>query len=437
MIGPSLPTSSEDSFFVGINRIYDYAEKRSPVSRAQDLIITPYISDRDTVMYIVNYGNNSGWQIISADMRTPHVIAESNNGRFELDNDNPGVLAWISCMGTDLSYVRRASNTDLVFSDDEIMANMAFWQKQGDSPRALDPPINDGEEGRWYQTVVETTELVDSIPHLTVTQWGQHNPYNYYCPFKSNNYQVKAPAGCVAIAGAQMLYFLHYKYGVPVYAPSSATCIGDTTGWEMHQTDFTSTVWDEMDTDFIETFVGGPLFPVAESPLIASVGTLVGMDYGNDGSGATTSDLVDNVFSYYGISCEYSSFDEDDVMSSLLAGIPVVVRARSSWFPLFTSTHSFLIDGYRSTRTRYKILHYYMTNGGCFDPDYPEYYSYSYSPTQVVAVKMNWGLGSQWGNEPLNDGWYTLTGSWVINNEGEKAYDYYRHMIHNFSPITN
>ena len=42
--------------------------------------------------------------------------------------------------------------------------------------------------------------------------------YNIYCPLKSDNFW-HAPAGCVAIAGAQILYYLNHKFGVPATAP--------------------------------------------------------------------------------------------------------------------------------------------------------------------------------------------------------------------------
>lgn len=437
LIEPSFFVESELSCFVGLDQIYDYIEKQFPSTRGGDISVIPYLSRQDTVMYIINYGKDRGWQILSADSRTPHVLAESGSGVFELDVNNPGLLAWMSCMGTDISFVRHAANEDLVFSKEEVSANMAFWRdRRGKSPRSIDPPEPGGEDEGWHELIVETTQLVDSIPHLTVTQWGQLNPYNYYCPFKSNSNQEKAPAGCVAIAGAQMLFFLHYKFGVPATAPSSAYCLGDTTGWQMSQTNWSTTVWDAMDTTYIETFVGDSLFSVAESPLIANVGLRVGMKYGDNRSGASASDLVDCVFDYYGVSCEYSSFDEDDTINSLLSGIPVIISAQSGFLPLISSRHTFIIDGYRSTRTRYKILHYYLKGDGSLDPNHPPYHTYSYGPTQINAVKMNWGLGTQWSDN-LNDGWYSLTGSWVLDNNGLKTYDYYRHMIHGFAPITN
>lgn len=45
---------------------------------------------------------------------------------------------------------------------------------------------------------------------------------------------------------------------------------------------------------------------------------------------------------------------------------------------------------------------------------------------------INWGWWTQWENHE-NDGWYTLTGSWHVNNNGGANYNYYRTMIYGFS----
>ena len=50
----------------------------------------------------------------------------------------------------------------------------------------------------------------------------------------------------------------------------------------------------------------------------------------------------------------------------------------------------------------------------------------------IVNFK-NGGWASQWGSDPINDGWYTLTGSWTVTNGGTYDYNHYRYMIYGFS----
>ena len=52
------------------------------------------------------------------------------------------------------------------------------------------------------------------------------------------------------------------------------------------------------------------------------------------------------------------------------------------------------------------------------------YISYSYSTPQITAIKINWGWSTQWNEyTPFNDGWYTLTGGWTVD-DGNDIYDY-------------
>ena len=64
-----------------------------------------------------------------------------------------------------------------------------------------------------------------------------------------------------------------------------------------------------------------------------------------------------------------------------------------------------------------------------------DYYTYSYSQPKLTGVKINWGWWTQWHKTaPVNDGWYTLTDSWTVTNNGSTYdYNYYRKIIHGFN----
>ena len=46
-------------------------------------------SSLDTLMYIVNYGQRQGWQILSADVRVPAILAEGKSGSFSVEGGSP------------------------------------------------------------------------------------------------------------------------------------------------------------------------------------------------------------------------------------------------------------------------------------------------------------------------------------------------------------
>ena len=135
-------------------------------------------------------------------------------------------------------------------------------------------------------------------------------------------------------------------------------------------------------------------------------------------------------------------YNETTVKNSLLSGLPVIVSACSALLPVFDwgSGHCFVIDGYKRTRTRYTHHHVWVPDdpASFYDPnnEYASYTTTTYSSPQMTGIKINWGWWSQWRpNNPLNDGWYTLTGGWhtVLSDGTSSNYNYYRSMTYGFS----
>ena len=227
---------------------------------------------------------------------------------------------------------------------------------------------------------------------------------------------------CVAIAGAQMLYWLHCNLGVPQTAPSQAYCNGNKDSYTFGQTNYTSTIWEFMDR------IG-----LRAAPLIANVGKRVGMRYGNTGSAAQTSDLVDHVFAPYGIGCTYMAYNVDTLISHLYNGYPVIVRAKAK---NKNYGHNFIVDQYLRQQPVYKRVYVwvydtYPTGKPLpYVPDMTE--AVYYSPT-ITRISMNWG----W-NKSDNYAWYGLTDDWIIHSDsGQDKWNVNRAMICNWSVLNN
>ena len=149
---------------------------------------------------------------------------------------------------------------------------------------------------------------------------------------------------------------------------------------------------------------------------------------------------------HYG-SCQSGQYDESIVRSNLLSGLPVIMVATNLLIPADFDIHAFVIDGYKRTRIKYTHYHYWVPDGSLdpgsgFGPggDVPfepidNYYTYSYSSPEITGVHINWGWWTQWyGNPRYNNGWYTLTDDWLVNNGGNLiTYNHNRHMIYGFS----
>ena len=393
--------------------------------------VKPYVlNSTDTLMYIVQYENGGGWKILSSDTRVPPILAESESGRFSLEDGSPAISSWLRNMANDMAKVRASSDDELVFSKEEIENNKAVWR----GPNRSMPPEYSDPYGHWEVTTAYVTEVCDTLDHM-VAKWDQDSPYNELSPFYVNRPNERAAAGCVAIAGAQMLLFLHNALNTPSVMYSQGYCVGNTNNYYQSFSNLTSAVWSQMSTSYLP--YSSSTLP--EAILIGCVGQLVNMHYEETltdyNSWAIPGNLKTDVFSHYGISCSSGSYNTEIVRNSLQNQMPVIVAASDQLIPVNGRIHCFVIDGYRITRRMYVLTKYWVLDvlppPGYIMPD--DDVSIMYSSPDVSSVKINWGWASQWGIDHLNDGWYSLTGGWTVDNGGIYDYNHNLYMIYGFS----
>lgn len=354
--------------------------------------------DGDTLMYFVNYQN--GWKILSADKRTPAVIAESEVGSISLSTDNYGLLSWLEMTATDMKHIIHSDDSKLNFSKAQIRSHRQQWFKepltdplrfQGDSLPIL--PFYDGE---WELQATNTTEVFyDHINHLVPAHWDQDAPYNYYCPPKSSGTGNKL-VGCSAVACGQMLQFLCSKFN-----------IGFTYGWNGLYGDISQVT---LSYPAPSTDLNTPL-------LLRYLGAELGANYGEKSTSVLfAANKIQNFYSDLHISCTKQEYSVDDVKRNLLDSLAVLVSGYSGTIlglPNYTNGHTYIIDGYKLTRTR--IIDYYTRLVG-YPPILEERQDTFYSSPHISEIKMNWGWGNQWVHPYYNDDWFALTGDWYVNS---------------------
>jgi hypothetical protein len=384
-------------------------------------------------MLYVSIKQSGGWTIYSSDTRVPAIVGQSDNGSFEELMLIDGARLWIQSLAEDMELIRSLPDEELNFSEEEIANNKAFWESVSSPSQYIKekllPETRSSDDfllapGHYeLASSISYTEVYDSIPSLITTKWHQNNPYNIYCPLKSDN-STNAPAGCVAIAGAQMLYFLHNHLGVPLTAPSEAYCDGNINSYTWSQTNYTTDIWDKM---------GNGIYA---APLIADIGRRVSMKYGDNSSSASLKDLVKKVFSPYSISCTYANYDSDLLKKSLNNEMPVILGAMA----LSTSDkgtekvgHAFIADRYKRSQTVTKNTYNWVYDT---TPPYkplpmvPEKIEYTYSSPTINMIGMNWGWDSYY---IVSDEWYTLTGDWIITRDYyQRNWNIDRRMIYDF-----
>lgn len=380
----------------------------------------------DTLFFAIDF--NPGWKLISSDRRTPVVLAESESGSFMESMTADGPAVWLEFIAEDLRKVKRDPEWTYPEVDCEGVSFQDIWE-------AVSPKETKSMDGRYELYETYYFPLAPTIvDHLTTTTWNQHPNFNTYCPYKSDGSGKRVPAGCVAVAGAQMLYYLHTKIGRPASSPSSGYCVGQVGNYSQHFSDFTYAAIDSANSN--STYA---------ALLIGFVGMSVGTNYGDSESGADESDLVD-VFEGFGVGCDYSAYNETLLRRNLLDSIPVVIGAfgKKTTFlgiPFYSHGHCFIVDGFRSERKKVVNKYVwcdYVENPDSLDayipvPDFSNYYyDTTYTYPNISQIKMNWG----WVDPVSYNAWYTTTGNWhTYSPNPEYDYDYKRKMLYNFRTL--
>ena len=310
-----------------------------------------------------------------------------------------------------------------------VSADESFLIENGTFLDRGTDPLRSRTSGHWQLISTETNEIVyDSIPHLIETLWCQETPYNAYCPRVSPQDTNRCPAGCVAIAVAQMLYFLHYNIGAPEESPGVGVCTGTVaTGYSQYFGSFSSGTWDNM----IVPFANQNEEDVFAALLIGDIGKKLHTEYHDTASTGMINYIKDSVLVSYGVDCSYlNDYDEDIIASSLVEGYPLLCAGSREVAPNEPlMTHVFLIDSYKRHRTEYTSTYQWVYDNpepGVLYPPRPNQIQITYGAPYVSYYQFNWG----YGEVPENDTWCAINGYWQYGNR--TPYCHYRRLFYDF-----
>lgn len=441
--------------------------------------VEPLAHGKDTLLYIVNFTDNHGWLVVSGDKRTEAILASAQTGHFNKRNLG-GSAVWLEEVVQKIENIKRTNLQDTISRSYSSWLNIDTLALKLDKCNSSTFPTSRSfvnyDTPEYYEDVLIDTKIeikqTKEVGHLIQTHWGQGFPWNQHTPFwKDTNFH--CPTGCVAVAGAQMLYYFHQYKGIPKAAYTEID--GNRQIWNIKEVPTysfkkpTTGAWGRMlktrnyNTDISE---GTNLVSI----LMAYVGSKVNMQYSPEGSGAITKDLL-YLYKENGINCDYSAYNAKLVRQSLDNNLPVNIRAsiitaeqeKSHFCPKTQSAggHLWIIDGYKEVETEYTYTYERRPRkGGKFEkeekiqlddddvppieysnPDFPKakrqkkkkivifpkFGKYTESRTDVTYYwKMNWG----WDGHN-DDGHYLTEESSIWNTTGYK-FLCKKEIIHNF-----
>lgn len=277
---------------------------QSPVSRS---------SEDSNPLYVVNFGNESGYAIVSAAKDREPLLAVTESGSItSLDEiDNPGLRLFVD----------------------------GAMKIQKDTTALVPIPGGDGGDGGELvdifrnDTIFQANTKVE--PRITV-KWGQRYPEGMLCP--------NGICGCVATAGAQALSYFEYPETLDLTFPE-------------RKSDVISLDWKNMKRMVTPSYYLGE-YELQLASLCREIGYKIGADYTtyNYSTSAKLSDLR----RYFKGLLPSNRFIVSDMVSSrpktnadLDNGI-MIIRANQSGKEI---GHAWVIDGY--IYKKYTVYVYY------------------------------------------------------------------------------
>ena len=409
------------------------------IRRGEAFQIDPYVVERDTLLYIVNFPK--GWIIIAGDRRINPIVAESAKDQICLRSLNEEVSVWIDSYADEVRVIR---------SDKRKVENehTRLWSMVSPSQTTAGKTTRNDVTYKW--AVVSYTQCdseSDSIllPHMIETKWGQLLPWEERLPMDASFGNTRCPIGCTPVALSQMIYYMHYSIGVPTglyhtISIAKAVIPGKTAdiGFSRSSYNSNSNRWQYMSKDLNDTILHEKSYV---QDLMMDVGNRLGAKYSADGTTATPST---SAMSYYGLTFNTSGYDYPSVRADLFNSIPVVVSAKRLLLGTNTkSGHSWIIDGI-AIKTRHFVTTktFEYTENWMHEPEYydtfDELRQHYHINSEFDSVVEDGGFSTieyllmNWGGDGAGDNGYYSTYPSSGWGPSDAEYKYNKTIYYNF-----
>jgi hypothetical protein len=335
---------------VDANKMATLFKGVTPMTRAATSYEVTTLSDSvsgQPLMYVINYGHDNGFVVISASKNTQPILAFSDKGKFVFDTDHPSMdlmnnfkqivkeaqlctpdslrikyaLQWAYFEKTPETVLTRALPSEI---EERKAKEREYQESRGykclgdlataqyflsfDDYEAFMREMEDSSDPQYdYRNVVQIfvkTIRQDSIGELLQTKWHQYAPFNTDA---SNGF-----AGCTPIAIAQIAYYHKYplKYD-----------------------------WDNIAID--------PVYNSALSNLMHDIWDACDAKFKEGKTRATIQDAKKTFEKFgYKVSLIDNYITNDDLSSQIKAGNPVYIRGKNSE----GKGHAWVCDGYKWIR---------------------------------------------------------------------------------------
>lgn len=381
------------------------------------------------IIHSVNF-NEGGWALVAGrEFPDNQIIAYGEIGSFDPDNiESPEVRFWFRMTKASLKQTFEAADRG-VEPQNENESYMEPDDDLQDSFSYDDPYV-------WVRLYLgcNTSNTITDLDHLTETKWGSVYPWNYKCPYISDD---QCSVGCATVAVAQMLYYLHFHIGIPsgCYHSIDTSYTWNNGGYftsHLTRSNYTSpsTRWNSMATSYSGGFNNSHKYV---GDLMIDVADRLYTQFTLPESGAYFYDIP-TALSNYNITCSPpQQYGFSQTISQLNASMPVIVTGTDD---VSGEAHTWLIDGYQKQYHLSDYQYKWVT----MPPDSLQYYNninydyvfteaqmqefypdicenqivHEYSASDSYLLRMNWGWSGLY-----NSGLYSILSSGWNANGGQ------------------
>ena len=335
----------------------------------------PQGTKADNAYYVFNVENNGGFVIIAGDDVVEPVIGYATEGHFDNSDLPENMLEWLDRISAQIKTVADAPVLSRASSVAPLPVQRAIQKHMAIEPLII-TTWNQGNYGNEINT--------DGV-------------YNIKCPMINGQYTC---TGCVATAGAQLMYYYKYPQAATKIVPGYQLL--DYQGQDIsHGADTSADLpsiqfqWDKMQTSY--TYNDPNTEAVnAVADLMLYCGYAAQMNYGVDGSGASTYTLAQGMVEYFDYdpntwknvsASSYSIAEWDELMYNELAhSRPIIYSGDSET----GGGHAFICDGYDGNG----FYHFNFGWGGSSNGLYKLYAADDYikSHDAIIGLQPNTGV---------------------------------------------
>ena len=288
----------------------------------------------EDVYHVITYDNNKGFKVVSADKRAFPLLVEAENGQF--DTTVTGVAIWMHGLE---GYIEKQKSKKIAQSEDKYLK--IIWkdfEESGDALKQIKTkkngatanrlPPDDGGGGSNCQDSYWSNE------NFLTTRWAQWGGFNNFCspdPCGSvNGYCGRVPAGCGAVAMAQIMFRHQRPLGFDYVNMTTANNDPFSCTFNAGQTEIARLVKYAFDR-------------AGSSPITVS------LPWSCSTNTSTFPWAIPSAFSDAGYSSGGNSQDYvfSNVRNDLLQGFPVIISGTKGWIFNFDEWHIWVADGVR------------------------------------------------------------------------------------------